>query len=250
MSAVLLQSCSPLIPFLPPILHLRIYHCCSFLLAASLPAMLLQPPLNPASSGCSLIRQQQQVVDAGASLVYAHYSLTARQPTSGGVQPSGSDGSGGSSSGSSGNGDSGGSLVFTDSLWFSPPGNVRPGQFNLTSIDIGLQHLLLRTTAAAAQAADGAAAQSAGKPAGMQPGTAAADGGTAGAAARAAAAAAGPLSSRRLTLDFVVGPLSVWQQKHVRSYLLSPLWSGPAWQRSTLLLLSLCVWEQEEAAPE
>ncbi len=226
--------------------------CCAFACRLNCQSVAASTvTLNLASSTCSLIRQQPQVVDAGASLVYAHYTLTARQPTAGGVQPSSSGGSGGSSSGSDGStsssdGSSDGSPIFTDSLWFSPPGNVRPGQFNMTSIDIGLQHLLLRTTASAAQAAEGAAALTAGQPATMQAGARVT---AKEAAAAEAAAAAGPLS-RRLTLDFVVGPLAVWQQKHVRSYLLSSLWPGPAWRRRTLLLLSLCVWEQEEAAPK
>lgn len=113
------------------------------------------------------------------------------------------------------------------------------GQFNQTSIAIGLQHLLLRTTAGAARAAEEAAGAGA-QAAREQP------------AAEAAAAGTGSKgsTSRQLTLDFLVGPLSAWQQSHVRTYLRSPLWSGTAWRRSTLVLLSLCVWEQEVATPE
>ena len=75
---------------------------------------------------CSLIRQQQQAVDAGASLVHAHYTLTALQPTAGGGAPDSSTGSDSSSSGGGSSG--GGSTIFTDSLWFSPPGNILPGE--------------------------------------------------------------------------------------------------------------------------
>ena len=107
---------------------------------------------------------------------------------------------------------------------------------------MGLQHQLLRTTAAAAQAAS-EAADLAAQAGGMQPGVAAAEG-------EAAAAAAAGVGSRQLTLDFIVGPLSEWQQKHVREYLHSPLWPDAAWRHSTLLLLSLCVWEQEVATPK
>lgn len=190
------------------------------------------PPPAPAScfsprTCCSLIRQQDSVIDGSSSLVYGHYALHARWgPPSGG----GSSDSGGAVAGSGTSEAEAGlaSPIVTDSLWFSPPGNIVPGVFNATAIANGLGHLLQRSVAATAAA-----------------GIPAAGGGGGG----GKAAGRGSGGQALLTADFVVGSSAAWQQQHVRAYFESGMAGAVGWQRRTLLVLSLCVWESKEVFP-
>ena len=183
-----------------------------------------------------LLRQQQQVIDGGASLVYGHYALTARWPVPAGTAAAagaGGSGSSRSSGGSSGGGPGPGPPVVTDSLWFSPPGNILPGWFNDTAVADGLVHLLRRTAAARA-AVEGA------------------NGGDGGGSS--SSSSRGEVDSSRsaaqLTLDFVLGSHARWQAQHVRGYMAAELSGDPAWRRRTLLVLSLCIWEHSAVWPE
>ncbi len=56
---------------------------------------------------------------------------------------------------------------------------------------------------------------------------------------------AAPQGARELAIDFVVGAHAGWQMTHVRRYFEQP----GSWQRRTLLVLSLCVWEQKHVQP-
>lgn len=87
----------------------------------------------------------------------------------------------------------------------------------------GLAHLL-RLSSAAAQAHQAAAAAAYG-------GSPGGSGGVGGG----------------LIADFLIGSTSVWQQRHVRAYAASQLRGGAG--RRTLLLLSLCFWEEHSVWP-
>lgn len=115
--------------------------------------------------------------------------------------------------------------MVTDSLWFSPPGNILPGWFNDSAIADGLHHLLRHSAAASSVTAEAV-------------GTGGAD-----------AAAGGGDAPSQLILDFVLGSSAAWQQAHVKQYVASPMGGNPYWRRRTLLVLSLCVWEDRLVWP-
>lgn len=62
---------------------------------------------------------------------------------------------------------------------------------------------------------------------------------------RASGADAAPAGVRELAVDFVVGAHAGWQMTHVRRYFEQP----GDWRQRTLLVLSLCVWEQKHVQP-
>jgi hypothetical protein len=168
-----------------------------------------------------LVRQSPVSFDAAASLTHGHYVLQLH-----GSSPA-SSGTAGGSSGSSGSSSSAveEAVFATDSLWFPPPGNVRPQVFNDSILMDGLQNLIKRTGAAGRGTSS----------------TSSSSGGD--------ASSSGSTVSRRLTLDFLVGSTSAWQQRHVREYVASSMGGDASWRQRTLLVLSLCIWEGTEVRP-
>lgn len=64
-----------------------------------------------------------------------------------------------------------------------------------------------------------------------------------------ASCAAAP-AGRQLTLDFVVGAKASWLQQHVRQYFAGTPGGRSSWRQRTLLVMSLCVWEQVRPFPK
>lgn len=123
------------------------------------------------------------------------------------------------SSSSSEEGGGGGGVLATDELWVGPAANWQKGVWDEEQMLAGMQQLMARTLA---------------PPVGRE------DGG------------------RQLTLDFLIGAKAIWQQQHVRQYFSAERegggsggsgGDGDTWQRRTLLVLSLCVWEQTKVFP-
>lgn len=54
---------------------------------------------------------------------------------------------------------------------------------------------------------------------------------------------------RQLTLDFVVGAKASWLQPHLRQYFAGTSGGRGSWRQRTLLVMSLCVWEQTKPFP-
>ncbi|KAI7844671.1 hypothetical protein COHA_001760 [Chlorella ohadii] len=157
-----------------------------------------------------LVRQSPVSFDVAASMTHGHYVLEMHD----------SSPAGGTAGGSGSSSVADGAIFATDSLWFAPPGNVRPQVFNDSVMMDGLQHLIKRT---------GAAGRGSG-------------GGSSGGSSSSG-------SSRRLTLDFLVGSTSAWQQRHVRQYVASDMGGDASWPQRTLLVLSLCIWEGKDVRP-
>jgi hypothetical protein len=176
------------------------------------PTLLLkQPPtITPPPSPCSLLRQQEYVIDGGG-IAHAHYRLRAWD------MPSGNAGSSSSSSG-------GGSWL-TDEYWVSPAANFEKGNWDESLMADGLAELLNRSFPAGGPLSSNADNSSGGSSSSGEVG-------------------------RGLTLDFVIGAKVAWQQPHVRTYLAVEGPDGGAWRRRTLLLLSVCVWEQTQVFRE
>ena len=187
-----------------------------------MPICTVRPP------ACSLVRQSPVSFDAAASMTHGHYVLELHDssPTGG----TAGDSTAGTSSGSSSGSAAGGAVFAIDSLWFAPPGNVRPQVFNDSVMMDGLQHLIKRT---------GAAGRGAG------------GGGSGGIYSSGSGGihSSSSGSSRRLTLDFLVGSTSAWQQRHVRQYVASDMGDDASWRQRTLLVLSLCIWEGKDVRP-
>lgn len=59
------------------------------------------------------------------------------------------------------------------------------------------------------------------------------------------AASAASAGVRELAVDFVIGAHAAWQVAHMRRYFEQP----GDWRRRTLVVLSLCVWEQKHVEP-
>ena len=169
----------------------------------------------------SLVRQSPVSFDAAASLTHGHYVLELHDSSPG------SSGAQGGSSSSSSTAAAGDAVFATDHLWFPPPGNVQPQVFNDTVLMDGLQHLIQRTAAGGEYRSSGG---------GNGSGSGSGSGGGGG-------------SSRRLTLDFLVGSTSAWQQRHVREYVGSSMGGDASWRQRTLLVLSLCIWEGTDVRP-
>ena len=182
------------------------------------------PRLTPPPPSCSLMRQQDITIDGGASLVHAHYSWQVSQEA---AADSSSD------SGISGSGSRGGASqqVVGDHLWYSPPANHVQGEFNKSLVAGGLRHLLHLSAAAAASSAGG--------------GATATDEGSVGSNSGSGSGSSGP----GLIADFVIGSRAVWQQKWVGQYFEGQLGPDSAWRQRTLLLLSICMWEDRDVWP-
>ena len=179
----------------------------------------------------SLVRQSPVSFDAAASLTHGHYVLELHGSLPG---RSGAQGGGSSSTAA-------GEVVFaTDHLWFSPPGNVQPQVFNDTVLMNGLQHLIQRTAAGGKdRSSDGGGSGGGGSSGGGS--------GSSGSSISRSSSSGG--GRRRLTLDFLVGSTSAWQQRHVREYVGSSMGGDASWRQRTLLVLSLCIWEGTDVRP-
>ena len=152
-------------------------------------------------------------------MTHGHYVLELHHSSSDGSSSSSSGGGGG------GGGAAEGAVFATDSLWFAPPGNTQPRVFNDSVMMDGLRHLIKRT---------GAANHGSGSSSSDRQGS---------------GSSSSSSGSRRLTLDFLVGSTSAWQQQHVREYVGSAMGGDDSWRQRTLLVLSLCIWEGTDVRP-
>lgn len=114
---------------------------------------------------------------------------------------------------------------LTDEFWVSPAANFEKGSWDEALMADGLAELLPRSFPA-----DGPLGSSADSSVGNR--------------------SSGSEVGRGLTVDFVIGAKVAWQQPHVRSYLAVQGPDGGAWRRRTLLLLSVCMWEQTQVFRE